>query len=366
MRIPFVDLKAQYARIKEPVNQAIQDVLQTTQFVGGERLAVFEQNFARFVGATHGVGASSGTSAIHLALLALGIGDGDEVITPCNTFIATTEAISHAGATQVFVDVLDDSLLIDPGLIEAAITPRTKAIMPVHLFGQSADMKAIRDIAARHSLRVIADAAQAHGAELGGSRKAIQGDLACFSFYPGKNLGAYGDAGIVVTDDAELAESMQAFANHGQRRKNIHDVEGYNYRLDTLQAAILDVKLVHLDKWTEQRRSRAKRYDEAFASGPVRPVHEAAGRRHVYHLYVVRGERRDELQKALAAEGVATGIHYPIPLHLQPAYERLGLKRGTFPVAERAADEILSLPMYPELTDEMVDDVARAVKKFFS
>lgn len=366
MRIPFVDLKAQYATIKDEVNQAISNVLDSTQFIGGGMLKSFEDKFAEYVEAEYAVGTSSGTSAIHLALSALGVGRGDEVITACNTFIATTEAITQSGARPVLVDVIDDTQNIDPEKVEAAITPKTKAIIPVHLYGQSADMDAIRDIAARRSLTVLADAAQSHGAEFNGSRKATTGDVTCFSFYPGKNLGAYGDAGMVVTDDKALADRMRMLGNHGRSEKYLHLEEGYNYRMDTLQAAILEVKLAHLDRWTERRRHHARRYNEGFASGRVRPVKELAGCRHVYHLYVVRVPQRDKLMSALAERGIATGVHYPVPLHLQPAYRYLGHSKGDFPVAEKATGEIVSLPMFAELTDDMVDDVVEAVESLIT
>lgn len=362
MRIPFVDLKAQYASIKPEIDAAIGGVIETCRFIGGK---TFEENFAAYTGAGYGVGASSGTAAIHLALVALGIHDG-EVITACNTFIATGEAITHAGARPVFVDVQEDTQLIDPERIEEAITPRTRAIIPVHLYGQPADMDAIRAIADRHGLKVIADAAQAHGASIDGDRHKILGDMATFSFYPGKNLGAYGDAGMVVTDDQELADRMRALSDHGRQDKYLHFAEGWNYRLDGIQAAILDAKLRHLDEWTERRRSRAARYNGHFTDGVARPIVELPGRRSVYHLYVVRCRDRDGLRAALEEKGIASGIHYPVPLHLQPAYAYLGLSRGAFPCAERVTEEIVSLPMYPELTDEMVDEVAAAVRDYLS
>lgn len=366
MTIPFVDLKAQYSAIKEEIDGAIADVVRSTQFIGGGKLSAFEHNFADYVEAEHAIGTSSGTSAIHLALVAMGIGGGDEVITAANTFIATTEAITHAGARVVLVDVIDDTLTIDPAQFEAAITSRTKAVIPVHLYGQSADMDAIRSVAAKHSIKIIADAAQSHGARYKGVRKAIQGDVTCFSFYPGKNLGAYGDGGMIVTDDPELAQRIRMLGNHGRYEKYAHLVEGYNYRLDTLQAAILDVKLGHLDEWTERRRSRARLYDAAFANGVIRPVHEGPDRYHVYHLYVVRTRHRDVLLEGLKAKGISAGIHYPIPLHLQKAYNYLGLEEGTFPISEVAAGEIISLPMYAELTDDMIGEVVQAVQETLS
>ena len=363
MGIPFVDLKAQYRTIKDEINQAIFEVLESTHFVGGARLEAFEMRFAEYMESKHAVGTSSGTSALHLALSALGIGPGDEVITAANTFIATAEAISHTGASPVFVDVDGETLNIDPQSTEDAVTPRTKAIVPVHLYGQSADMDAMREVASRRSLKLVVDACQAHGAEYKGSRKAICGDATCFSFYPGKNLGAYGDGGMIVTDDGDLADKMRRLGNHGRLDKYTHFAVGYNYRLDAIQAAILDVKLRHLDEWNDKRRSRAKRYDSAFGDGLVRPVRERPGLRHVYHLYVVRTKERERLLEELGKRGISAGIHYPVPLHLQAAYAHLGIERGTHPVAEAAADEIVSLPMYPELTDEMVDDVVGATRE---
>jgi dTDP-4-amino-4,6-dideoxygalactose transaminase len=363
MGIPFVDLKAQYRTIKSEIDQAISEVLESTSFVGGEKLECFERHFAEHTGSKCAVGTSSGTSALHLALHVLGIGRGDEVITATNTFIATTEAISQTGAVPVLVDVDDDTLTMDPEKTEEAVTRRTKAIIPVHLYGQSADMDAIRDIARRHSLKVIVDACQAHGSKLNGSRTAVLGDVTCYSFYPGKNLGAYGDGGAIVTDDAELAETMRSIGNHGRLDRYTHHAEGFNYRLDALQAAILDVKLSHLDQWNEKRRSRAKRYDAAFKTGPVRPVQEGPNRYHVYHLYVVRTPERDRLLQELGKRSISAGIHYPVPLHLQAAYKHMGLGAGTYPVAEKAANEIISLPMYPELADEMVDQVVAAVRE---
>lgn len=364
MKIPFVDLKAQYQTIKPEVDSAIAEIVESCWFVGGPAVKSFENNFAAYCGAGRGVGASSGTSAIHLALAALGVGRGDEVITACNTFIATSEAISHTGARPVFVDVEEDTQLIDPEKVERAITPKTKIIVPVHLFGQPADMEAIRAIADRHGLKVVADAAQAHGSDIGGNRREILGDATTFSFYPGKNLGAYGDGGMVVTDDDELADKMKMLADHGSPQKYRHTAEGWNYRLDAIQAAVLDVKLRYLDAWTDARRSRAARYDAVFEGADnVTPVVVVPGRKHVYHLYVIRVKNRDTLGEALREREIASGIHYPGPLHLQPAYEYLGHKKGDFPVGELCADEILSLPMFPELTDEMVDEVAEAVKE---
>jgi len=361
MPIPFLDLKAQYASIKPEIDAAVMNVLENCSFIGGENLKRFETNFAAYSGAKHAVGSCSGTSALHLALLGAGVKRGDEVITAVNTFIATTEAIAHAGARPVLVDVLEDSQLIDPARVEAAITPRTTAIVPVHLYGQPADMDAIRDIARRHKLKVIADAAQSHGSAIGGDRARTLGDTTAFSFYPGKNLGAAGDAGLVATDDPEVATYMRALGDHGSKEKYHHLYEGWNYRLDALQAAILDVKLKHLDKWTEARRAHAARYDKVFAGTAVTPIRAEAGRTHVYHLYVVQVPDRDRTISYLKDRGIGSGIHYPTPLHLQPAYAHLGLKKGSFPVAEKVVARIVSLPMYAELTGAMVDEAAEAV-----
>jgi dTDP-4-amino-4,6-dideoxygalactose transaminase len=361
MGVPFLDLKAQYASIKTDIDAAIARVVESCQFIGGETVRRFERNFAASVGAAHGVGTCSGTSALHLALLGVGVKRGDEVITACNTFIATTEAITHAGARPVLVDVDEDTQLIDPALVEKAVTPRTRAVVPVHLYGQPSDMDAVRDIASRRGVRVVADAAQSHGAAIGGDRKRTLGDTTAFSFYPGKNLGAYGDAGLVATDDADVASLLRALGDHGSKEKYHHLYEGWNYRLDAIQAAVLDVKLAHLDAWTERRRAHAARYDRAFAGTAVRPIAALPGRTHVYHLYVVRVPDRDVVMNRLKEQGIGTGVHYPIPLHLQPAYAHLGLKKGAFPVAEKVVAQIVSLPMYAEMTDAMVDEVAGAV-----
>jgi dTDP-4-amino-4,6-dideoxygalactose transaminase len=361
MAIPFLDLKAQYASIKPDIDAAVLGVLESCHFIGGETLKRFERNFAAYSGAAHAVGACSGTSALHLALLGAGVKRGDEVITACNTFIATTEAITHAGARPVLVDVDEATQLIDPARVEAAVTAKTTCIVPVHLYGQPADMDAIRDVARRRQLKVVADAAQSHGSAIDGDRRKTLGDTTAFSFYPGKNLGAAGDAGLVATDDADAASYMRALGDHGSREKYHHQYEGWNYRLDAIQAAILDVKLKHLDRWTEARRAHAARYDRAFAGSPVIPIHAVPGRRHVYHLYVVRVPDRDRTIAHLKERGIGSGIHYPLPLHLQPAYAHLGLKRGAFPVAEKVVAHIVSLPMFAEMTDAMVDEVAAAV-----
>jgi dTDP-4-amino-4,6-dideoxygalactose transaminase len=359
--IPFLDLKAQYKPIKEDILQAVNRVLDTGQYILGEEVAAFETEFASYVGAQHGVALNSGTSALHLALLAAGVGRGDEVITVPFTFVATVAAICYTGAQPVFVDIDPKSFTMDTTQLEAAITPRTKAILPVHIYGQSADMDPILAIARKHGLIVIEDAAQAHGAEYKGKRVGSLGSLGCFSFYPGKNLGAYGEGGMVVTNDAQHAEKMRMLRDGGQARKYHHVLRGYNYRMEGLQGAILRVKLRHLDAWTEGRRSRAAEYERCLKNADVvRPV-EMPYARHVYHIYAVRSADRTELQRALQNNGVQTGIHYPIPVHLQDGYRDLGYVAGEFPQTERAAREVLSLPMFSELSNMQVEMVSAAV-----
>ena len=359
MNIPLVDLKSQYCSIKNEIDDAIQKVLNQTDFVGGNSIGEFETAFGRFCSVKHVIGVANGTDAIHLTLRACGIGAGDEVITAVNSFIATSEAISAAGAKPVFVDNDETTYTIDVTKIEEKITPRTKAIIPVHLYGQPADMGAIEKIARNHNLIIIEDAAQAHGALYHGKRIGGFGKAACFSFYPGKNLGAYGDAGAIVTSDEEFAKHVRMLANHGRLEKYEHKMEGYNSRLDTLQAAVLSVKLAHLDEWTSLRQERALRLTELLRGNDRITVPEIRqNSTHVFHLYVVRTERRDNVQKKLKEAGIATGIHYPIPLHLQPAYRHLNYHKGSFPVAERFAPRILSLPLYPELTNSQLEYIA--------
>lgn len=359
--IPLVDLKAQYAAIQSEIDAAIQRVVSNTNFILGEEVYSFEKEFAAFCGADYCVGVASGTAALHLALLAFGVGPGDEVISTPHTFIATTEAISQTGARPVFIDIEPDGYNLDPNQIEAIITPRTKAILPVHLYGQPADMQSISEIAQRHGLRVIEDAAQAHGAEYRGRRVGTWGDAACFSFYPGKNLGAFGDGGAVITNDSEIADKVRLLRNHGRRDKYEHLIEGYGERLDALQAAILRAKLPHLDEWNVQRRTLANRYRQLLDGLPVGVPVEHPRIHPVYHLFVVRTSRRDEIQRHLKSRAIETGIHYPIPLHLQPAYRYLAYREGDFPNTEEAAREVLSLPMYPELSDEQISLVAEAI-----
>jgi len=354
--IPFVDLKTQYRSIEADVQRAVTNVMQNAAFIMGPDVAAFENAFGAFIGLPYCVGVESGTAALKLALEALGIGPGDEVIIPANTYIACAFAVSQVGATPTFVDMRDD-YLIDVDLIEAAITPRTKAIMPVHLYGQAADIEAIVAIARRHGLKVLEDVSQAHGAALGGRKMGTFGDVAAFSFYPGKNLGAYGDGGGICTADAELADRLRLLRDFGQRKKYEHLIVGDNCRLDTMQAAVLGVKLPHLAEWNARRLQAAKWYDELLSqAGFVPPVrHTDEG--HVYHLYVVRVEQRERVMSELGAQGIQTGIHYPIPIHLQQAYRDLGIPEGTYPRTEAAAKTILSLPMFPEITREQVERV---------
>jgi dTDP-4-amino-4,6-dideoxygalactose transaminase len=362
--IPFLDLKAQYTSIKPEIDAAIQKILDSTQFVLGEEVAGFEREFATYCGAKHGIAVNSGTSALHLALLAAGVGPGDEVITIPFTFVATVSAICYTGAKPVFVDIDPVTFTMDPSQVERAITPRTKAILPVHLYGQMADMDAILAVAQRHNIPVIEDACQAHGAEYKGRRAGSLGVSGCFSFYPGKNLGAYGEGGIVVTSNDEHAKTIRMLRDWGQEKRYHHVLKGFNYRMEGFQGAILRVKLRHLEAWTEARRERARQYDTLLEGSPnVAAPEQLADRRHVYHIYAVRTADRDALQKTLQAEGVQTGLHYPIPVHLQVAHADLGYKEGDFPQSEAAAREVLSLPMFPEMTATQVEQVVAAVRQ---
>jgi len=363
MNVPLVDLKRQYLSVKKEIDRAIQEVIDKSAFIMGENVEEFENEFAEFCGVEYGVGTSSGTTALHLALVVCGIKQGDEVITVPYTFIATTEAVSHTGAKVVFVDIEDRSYTMDPEKIEKVITERTKAIVPVHLFGQPADMDKIIEIAKKHNLIVIEDACQAHGAEYKGKKVGSLGDIACFSFYPGKNLGAYGDAGMVVTDNKELAEKVRLLRNHGRAEKYCHQVEGYNYRLDAIQAAILRVKLRHLEEWTEKRRINAKLYNEFLKGNKVKTPLEMEYAKHVYHLYVIKTEERQELYLKLRENGISAAIHYPFPLHLQEAYRYLGWKKGDFPISEACSEGLLSLPMFPELTEDEIKRIVDIIKR---
>jgi dTDP-4-amino-4,6-dideoxygalactose transaminase len=359
--IPFVDLKAQYAAIKSEVSAAIEGVLDSCQFTLGPEVAKFEEEFAAYSGARIGVGVNTGTSALHLALLAAGIGAGDEVITVPFTFVATVSAICYTGARPVFVDIDPRTFTMNPAGLEAAITPHTRAIMPVHLYGQTADMDPILAVARKHRLIVIEDAAQAHGAEYKGRRAGSMGDMSCFSFYPGKNLGAYGEGGMVVTDNPEFARTIRMLRDWGAEKKYEHVLKGYNFRLEGLQGAVLRVKLRHLEKWTEARRAAAALYD-SLLDGSVSTPEALPHNRHVYHIYAIRTAERSAWQAALSAEGVQTGIHYPTPIHLLPAHTDLGYTNGQFPHSERAAHEVLSLPMFPELSVEQTEFVSQVVR----
>jgi dTDP-4-amino-4,6-dideoxygalactose transaminase len=366
MNVPFLDLKSQYLSIKDEIQEALNSVLEKTAFAAGPFAARFEKEFAEFCGTKHAIGVGSGTDALWAALLAADVGPGDEVITVPDTFIATAEAISVCGGRPVFVDIEEPTYNMDPARLEAAITPRTKAIIPVHLFGQMADMDPIMAIARKHGLRVIEDACQAHGARYKERRAGSIGDAGCFSFYPGKNLGAYGEAGAVVTNDDEIADRIRMFRDHGQQKKYHHAMVGWNARMDGFQGAVLTVKLKYIDSWNVSRRENAATYGRFLADGAdglIPPV-EADYATHIYHIYAVRVKDRDTLMDALGKKGISTGIHYPIPLHLTGAYRSLGYKEGDFPVAERCAAEFVSLPMFPELTSEQIHYVADAIKEW--
>jgi dTDP-4-amino-4,6-dideoxygalactose transaminase len=365
VKVPFLDLKAQYVSIKEEITSALQQVLNNTAFAGGPFVEQFEKDFASFCQCEFAIGVGSGTDALWMALLSLGIGPGDEVITTPNTFIATAEAISFCGAKPVFVDIDEKSYNMNPSLIKAAITQNTKAIIPVHLFGQTADMDPVMAVAREHGLFVIEDACQAHGAEYKGKRSGSIGDVGCFSFYPGKNLGAYGEAGAIVTNNAELAEKMRMFRDHGQQKKYYHSIVGWNARMDGFQGAILGVKLKHLTAWNNARRKNAQLYDSLLADVDdiITPV-ETEYARHVYHIYAIRTQNRDALINALVEKNIFCGIHYPVPIHLQNAYKFLGNKKGSFPIAEKCAEEFVSLPMFAELSQEQIRKVSNAIKCF--
>jgi dTDP-4-amino-4,6-dideoxygalactose transaminase len=365
-QVPFVDLPAQYPAIAPEINEAVARVIHDADFILGREVGLFEEEFAAYCEAKYAVGVDSGTSALELALRAYDIGPGDEVITAANTFIASALAISHAGAKPVLVDVDPYTYTIDVDGIANAITARTKAILPVHLYGHPAHMDPIRQLAAKYGLVVIEDACQAHGARYRGKRTGSLGHAAAFSFYPGKNLGAFGDGGMVVTNDHEIAKRLEMLRNYGQKEKYHHQFRGYNRRLDTLQAAILRVKLKYLEKWNAARRWNAKLYSESLeGTGVVTPV-EAAGAESVWHLYVIRAENRDVLRESLVSKGISPGIHYPIPIHLQPAYKDLDYKRGDFPITEAHAGRILSLPMYAELTADQIEFVALTIRDLLS
>ncbi len=360
MNIPFVDLKAQYKTIKEEVDKAIHNVLDNTAFILGENVERFEKNFAQFCKAKHCIGLNSGTAALHLALLANNIKAGDEVIVPANSFFATAEVVSLTGAKPVFADVHETTYNINAEDARKRITGKTKAIIPVHLYGQPADMDPIIELAEEKDIVVIEDAAQAHDSEY--KKKRIPVTTGCFSFYPGKNLGAYGEAGAIVTNDDKVAEKIKLLRAHGESPKHHHHIPGYNYRMEGIQGAVLDVKLKYLKSWTDKRRKNAYLYNELLENADVVTPFELKDARHVYHLYVIRVKNREKVMNFLNKNGIATGMHYPIPIHMQPAYKAMNMK-GKLPVTEKVVNEIISLPMFPELTEDQIDYVAQKVKE---
>ena len=364
MNVPFLDLRAHHQPIRDEVMQAISEVVDSNAFAGGPFVAKFEDEFAEFCGTKHTVGVGSGTDALWLALLAMGIGAGDEVITVPVTFIATAEAITYCGARPVFVDIDETSYNMDPAQLESAISPRTKAIIPVHLFGQMADMDPILEIANRHGIPVLEDSAQTVDATDKGRKAGSVGAAGCFSFYPGKNLGAFGEAGAVVTNNSDLAQKIRIYRDHGQEKKYYHSVVGWNGRMDGIQAAVLSVKLKRISDATEGRRSAATRYNNLLGKNEsIILPQESSGKKHVYHVYSIRVTNRDKVLSALSERGIGCGIHYPIPLHLQKAYELLGYKEGSFPISERCSSEFLSLPMFPELTSAQTSAVAESLSQ---
>jgi len=367
MDVPFLDLKPQYRQIEAELLPKLHEIMAAGAFIGGPEVEAFEAEFAAFCESPHCVGLNSGTDALRFALMAAGVGPGDEVVTVSHTFIATTEAISQTGAVPVFVDIDPRTCTLDPDRLEAAVTPKTKAVIPVHLYGQPADMDPILDIARRRNLLVVEDACQAHGARYKERKAGSMGDVGCFSFYPGKNLGAFGDAGAVVTADERLAQRMRMLRDHGQSRKYFHDIEGYNGRLDAIQAAVLRLKLRRLEDWNQARRENGAHYTRLLKDVPgVRVVGEAGHARSVYHLYVILVEGRDGLQKHLAQKDIGTGLHYPLPLHLQQAYAHRGFKKGDFPVTERTAETLLSLPMFAELTRAQIEYVVDCISEYMN
>ncbi len=364
MNVPWIDLAIQHRNLREEINAAIQGVLDRADFILGQDVHKLEEEFAAYCGTRYAVGVDSGLSALELSLRALGVGPGDEVLVPAHTFTATAAAVTFAGAMPVFVDADPVTWTIDAKRIEDAITPRTRAILPVHLYGLPADMHMILGIAEKYELLVVEDACQAHGAKYKGQRTGSMGNATGFSFYPTKNLGACGDGGIVTTNDAEVTETILALRNCGQRIKNVHELAPFNHRLDNLQAAILRVKLHYLDQWIEARRRVASLYRELLKGSDVRLPAEPPGYQHVYHLFVIRSQNRDALQAYLKERGIGTALHYPAPVHLQPFDSNGQDRRGEFPIAEQLCKEILSLPMYPEMTDEQVNYVAEGIRNF--
>ena len=368
MKVPFVDLKKQYLAIKDEIQKEINEVLDNTAYICGKKVKKFEEDFAKVQDVKYCVALSSGTDALHTALHTLGIKEGDEVIVPVNTFIATSESVSLCGAKPVFVDHDENTFNIDVTKIEKAITSKTKAILPVHLYGQPADMKPILEIAKKYKLFVIEDCSQAHLSEYDGKKTGGIGHIGTFSFYPGKNLGAYGEAGAVVTNDAELFNKMLRFRQHGSVEKYIHESEGHNYRMEEIQAGVLNTKMKYIREWTEKRRKIAALYNKKLASvntDMLQTPNCLENVKHVYHLYIVKAKKRSSLMKYLSEKEIQTALHYPVPLHLQSAYSYLGYKKGDFPSAEKCCEEILSLPMFPEMTEEQVDYVSESIKSFY-
>jgi dTDP-4-amino-4,6-dideoxygalactose transaminase len=365
MKIPFIDLKTQYKQIEHEITPMITRAMANGAFIGGEQVSCFETEFARFCKSSYCVGVNSGTDALRFALMAIGVGPGDEVITVANTFIATTEAISQVGAKPVFIDVYPDTCNMDISKIENNITENTKAVIPVHLYGQPADMDPILEIAQKNNIAVIEDSCQAHGANYKNRKAGSMGAVGCFSFYPGKNLGAFGEGGAIITQDEDIAQKIRMIRDHGQRKKYFHDLEGYNGRLDAIQAGVLRIKLKRLDDWNRARRENAAYYNELLSeiSSVILPT-EAEFADSVYHLYVILVNDRDEFQNFLDSKGIATGLHYPLPLHLQKAYEHLGYTKGAFPVTEHIAGRLLSLPMFPELKPEQIEYVVQSIKEY--
>ncbi len=362
-KIPLVNLKLQYKSIKKDIDETINGVIKNTNFIMGEEVKIFEEAFSRFIGAKYTIGVASGTDALFLSLLALGVNSGDEVVTTPHSFVATASAISMCGATPVFVDIDPKTYNIDPEKIENKITKKTKGIIPVHIYGQPADMDPIIEIAKKHKLFILEDAAQAHGALYKGRCVGTIGDAAVFSFYPGKNLGAYGDAGAVITNNESITQTLRLLRNHGRKEKYTHDILGYSSRMDTLQAAVLLVKLKYLKKWNERRREVAQLYNNLLKDLPVVTPFEPEGVKSVYHLYAIQVEDRDSVYDEMRKKGIEVGIHYPIPLHLQPVFKSLGHKEGDFPHAEELARHTLSLPIFPEITNSDIQEVASSLKK---
>ncbi len=365
MKVSFLDMSRQHAAMKTEIDEALARVFNRAWFILGEEGEAFEQEFAAYLGARHGVGVGSGTEALHLALLACGVGPGDEVITVPNTAVPTISAISFANAKPVLVDIDPATYTMDVSQVEAAITPATKVLLPVHLYGQTANLAPLLAIARQHNLRVVEDACQAHGATFEQSKAGTCGDAGCFSFYPSKNLGAYGDGGFVCTNNPEIAERLRLLRNYGQTKRYYHASKGFNSRLDELQAAILRAKLLYLDYWNARRQELARRYDQLLQGLPIKLPQTVAWGEHVFHLYVIRCDRRDQLCSFLAERGIQTIIHYPVPVHRQEAYRDLNMPLGALPEAEKAAQEIVSLPLYPEILEDEIEYVAATIREFY-